>query len=101
MPSPIFLITHGRSAVDPVCDVTTVLFSVPKCFSGVWLYKSSRGGNETVSSFWSGFSVDVVGCVGDDGPVDKMIFNLAVIGKLRQKFAAGFEMTDIIILQKW
>lgn len=70
IPSPIFLMTQGRSAVDPVCDVTTVLFSVPKCFSGVLLYKSSRGGKETVSSLCSGFSVEDEG-TGDDGPVDK------------------------------
>ncbi|KAG7296739.1 hypothetical protein JYU34_020657, partial [Plutella xylostella] len=56
MPSPILCMTHGMSAVDPICEVTTVLLSVPKCFSGVPLLKmSSRGGNVTVSPLSSGF----------------------------------------------
>lgn len=46
VPSPILLMTHGTRAVDPVCAVTTVLFSVAKWTGGL-----SKGGNEAPSSF--------------------------------------------------
>lgn len=48
IPSPMLLTTHGTRAVDPVCDVTIVLFSVAKCTGGL-----SNGGNEAANSFRS------------------------------------------------
>ncbi|KAJ8951208.1 hypothetical protein NQ318_010235 [Aromia moschata] len=51
IPSPMLWMMHGISAVDPVCDVTTVLFSVAKCIGTF-----SKGGNEAPSSFSSPLS---------------------------------------------
>lgn len=48
IPSPMLLTTHGTKAVDPVCDVTIVLFSVAKWTGGL-----SKGGNEAANSFIS------------------------------------------------
>lgn len=44
----MLLTTHGTRAVDPVCDVTIVLFSVAKWTGGL-----SSGGNEAANSFRS------------------------------------------------
>lgn len=65
--------THGSNAVDPVCEVTKVLFSVANCFSCVPYTRSSRGGKVTVSSFSSGRIVDDCDEGGGDGPVKKRI----------------------------
>lgn len=75
MPSPMLLITHGTKAVDPVCEVTIVLFSVTKCTGGL-----SNGGNEAPSSFKSS---PMPSSASDSG---KSITLLAFLIKLNHRF---------------
>lgn len=78
----MFLMTQGRRALEPVWDVTAVLFSVAKNILGGELGSAvSSGGNVAVSSFsgccWSGLLVRIAVCraaldgdssVSDDSP---------------------------------
>lgn len=50
IPSPILLTVHGTNAVDPVCDVIVVPFSVSKFSGGPF---SSTGAKDAVSSLKS------------------------------------------------